>query len=116
MSSCKNAPLSENFHFLCDKLIIYFVNMSSSTSDEMELSPPDILSEAKTAQDEILPPKSRERYMATYDNFILWKKQKKTKSFSEHVLLAYFHELSGKYKPSTLWSIYSMLKTTLKIL
>lgn len=85
-----------------------------SSSDEMELTPPDILSEAKTAQDETLPPKSRERYIATYENFITWKQERKTKSFSENVLLAYFHELSGKYKPSSLWSIYSMLKSTLK--
>ena len=54
--------------------------MSLSKSDNiMKLTPPDILSGATIAQDGILPPKSQERYMATYDNFIVSKKEKKRK-------------------------------------
>lgn len=42
------------------------------------------------------------------------EKIKRIDSFTESVFLAYFDEMSKKYKSSTLWSIYSMLKTTIK--
>ena len=41
--------------------------------------------------------------------------EKAIKSFSENVLLAYFGKLADKYKPSSLWSRYAMLKSTLNI-
>lgn len=89
--------------------------MSSSESDiNMESTPPDILNEAHIAENGLLPPKSRERYLITYNNFEAWKTRRNTQSFSENVLMAYFNELRVKYKPSSMWSIYSMLKTTLK--
>mgnify|MGYP005986404917 CR=1 FL=1 len=44
-----------------------------------------------------------------------WRIQKKIKSFSENVVLAYFAELSEKYKSSSLWFFYSMLKAVLRI-
>ena len=34
---------------------------------------------------------------------------------SENVFLAYFGELASKFKPSSLWSIYSLLRTVLSI-
>ncbi|XP_045767619.1 uncharacterized protein LOC123868950 isoform X2 [Maniola jurtina] len=61
-----------------------------------------------------LPPKSREKYVIAYENFISWKNRKCLESFSEDVFLAYFEELAEKYKPSTLWCLYSMLKATVK--
>src|SRR5699024_11669271 len=39
----------------------------------------------------------------------------KTTSFSEDTLLVYFKELSNKYKSSSLWTQYSMLKSTINI-
>ncbi|KAJ6642114.1 hypothetical protein Bhyg_07060 [Pseudolycoriella hygida] len=43
--------------------------------------------------------------------FIDWRKQQGTESFVEEVFLAYFEDKSQHYAPSTLWSIYSMLKS-----
>ncbi|KAL4719082.1 hypothetical protein ACJJTC_002118 [Scirpophaga incertulas] len=36
-------------------------------------------------------------------------------SFSENVILAYLKDLSDKFKPSSMWAKYSMLKSTLNI-
>ncbi|KAJ8922304.1 hypothetical protein NQ315_004246 [Exocentrus adspersus] len=44
-----------------------------------------------------------------------WKKTNNVQQFSENVILLYFKELSSKYKSSTLWAQYSMLKSTLNI-
>lgn len=44
-----------------------------------------------------------------------WRELKKTKSFSEAVLLVYLAELSKSLKSSTLWGRYSMLRATLII-
>lgn len=78
-------------------------------------TPPDILTEARTACDSLLPSISKDRYITTYENFLKWKNMKNAKSFSENVVLAYFNELASKYKPSSLWTTYSMLKSTLKM-
>lgn len=91
--------------------------MSCSSTEEnilMDLTPPEILTEAQNASDSLLPSKSREKYMAAYETFIQWKTNKKASSFSENVFLAYFNELANRFKPSSLWCIYSMLKTTVK--
>ncbi|XP_063391499.1 uncharacterized protein LOC134677015 isoform X4 [Cydia fagiglandana] len=61
-----------------------------------------------------LPMKSKEKYIATYENFISWRKEKNITSFGEDVLLSYFEEMSAKYKPTSLWAFYSMLKSGLK--
>lgn len=52
--------------------------------------------------------------MSVYDNFMDWKTREAKESFSESVLVEYFEELAKKYKPSTLWGTYSMLKATIK--
>jgi hypothetical protein len=43
--------------------------------------------------------------------FLKLIKINKTKSLSENVFLTNFNKLSTQIKPSTLWSIYSMLKS-----
>lgn len=90
---------------------------SSNNEDEINIvsTPPEILIEARNASDSLLPPKSKEKYMIAYDSFIEWKNSKNAQSFSENVFLAYFNELANKYKPSSLWCIYSMLKSTVII-
>ncbi|XP_072929406.1 uncharacterized protein [Epargyreus clarus] len=62
-----------------------------------------------------IPPKSRKKYMQAYKNFLKWKKKKKKESFSEIVFLEYFKALAKDRLPSTLWSTYSMLKTTVRM-
>lgn len=42
-----------------------------------------------------------------------WKTAKGANSSSESVLLAYFDQLAKKYKPTTIWSLYSKLKSTI---
>ncbi|CAH2267948.1 jg8410 [Pararge aegeria aegeria] len=81
--------------------------------DGHDLQTPEIFVE--TLSDGNLPPTSKERYVRIYDNFTNWKNSEDIKSLSEHVFLAYFEELAKKYKPSTLWCIYSMLKATVKV-
>ncbi|KAJ8706480.1 hypothetical protein PYW07_012558 [Mythimna separata] len=94
------------------------LNMTTFNNEEepyRPTTPPDILTEARTACDSLLPSISKDRYITTYENFLKWKNKKNAKSFSENVVLAYFNELASKYKPSSLWTTYSMLKTTLKM-
>lgn len=61
-----------------------------------------------------LPETSKEKYNGAYLTFTNWTKSKDITIVTENILLAYFVELSKKLKPSSLWSIYSMLKSTLK--
>lgn len=90
--------------------------MSTSTNEELniECTPPEILIEAQNASDSLLPLKSKDKYMLAYASFIQWKTSKNANSFSENVFMAYFSELANKYKPSSLWCIYSMLKSTVR--
>jgi hypothetical protein len=58
-----------------------------------------------------LSEKSKERYIMVYEKFLKLRKINKTKSFSKNMFLTNFSKLSTEIKPSTLWSIYSMLKS-----
>lgn len=82
---------------------------------EFENTPPDIVQKASDVCNNLLPTTSREKYEIAYSNFMDWRMQAKVNSFSESTLLVYFEELSRKLKPSTLWSQYSMLKSTIII-
>lgn len=84
-----------------------------SMEEVFQSTPPDVLETANNAYKNLLPDKSHKKYMAVYDKFISWKSAKNIESFSENVMMAYFIELEQSYKPSSLWSIYSMLKSTL---
>ena len=67
-----------------------------------------------------LPQKSRILQETAYKDFCIWKKEKAEEwsskmpsPNSEPVILAYFQELSERYKPSSLWSKYSMVRAKL---
>jgi hypothetical protein len=47
--------------------------------------------------------------------FNLAENGKKTTQYTEDVCLAYFFEKSNNYKSSSLWSFYSMLRSTLLV-
>ncbi|XP_061726264.1 uncharacterized protein LOC133531880 isoform X3 [Cydia pomonella] len=81
--------------------------MSSDDSDCEPLS-------VNTTKTDIYPVKSKDRYIYAYENFLTWRKDKDTDSLNEDIILSYFEEMSAKYKPSTLWAMYSMLKCGLK--
>lgn len=85
-------------------------------SDSSECTPPDIVEAAQITSLKLLPEKSRKRYERAYEQFLAWRRNKKiTSSFSENVLLAYMDKLSKTIKPSSLWTQYSMLRTTLYV-
>lgn len=74
--------------------------------------PSELIQEYEKAMNAILPKKSSDRYMQAYEVFRKWLKSYRTTSLDEKVIMSYFSEKSSQYKPSTLWSIYSMLKKT----
>lgn len=92
-------------------------NMNSEYSDsEIICTPPEIRQAANVTIQNLLPEKSQKKYQDVYNNFQDWCSSKKIRSsFTENVLLAYFSELSTKYKASSLWTFYSMLRSTLNL-
>ena len=74
---------------------------------------PDIMEGSPEKAQNSLPEKSRKLYNTTYENFLKWQQSKETVSFSEEVFLTYFNESAQLWKPPTLWSTYSKLKTML---
>lgn len=87
--------------------------VDSDIEEAFSCTPPDILQKAEATTSTLLPEKSKCLYDKMYRSFMDWRIKKKTTSFSENVLLAYFAELGEKYKSSSLWSYYSMLKSVL---
>ncbi|XP_051174802.1 uncharacterized protein LOC127290344 [Leptopilina boulardi] len=77
--------------------------------------PPEISKMAEEALADILPEKSKKNYEFVYANFVEWKDSNNVKKTSETVLMSYFKMLSQKYKPPTLWSHYSMLKSMIHV-
>lgn len=87
------------------------------SDDEISIpgTPPELVEAVNTASLELLPKKSREKYENAYRRFMDYRMSKNTSSFSENVVMAYFLDLCLKMKSSTLWSNYSMLKSTLAL-
>lgn len=75
----------------------------------------DIEESAALAVQSLLPVKSKDKYENAYRQFDDWCKERRVKVITEEVLLAYFEQKSRVYKSSTLWSLYSMLRTTLSM-
>lgn len=89
--------------------------MDVENENDFPLTPPEIREAAEVASLNLLPEKSRKLYNKTYESFLKWQNEKKTTSFSESTLLVYFSELSAKYKSSTLWTYYSMLRSMITL-
>lgn len=68
---------------------------------------------ASSAALSLLPEKSRGRYLRAFEDFEKWMRGKDVTVINETVVLAYMKEESEKKAPTTLWSMYSMLRTTL---
>lgn len=88
--------------------------MADSDTDTI-CTPPDIRDAANAASMSLLPEKSLKIYEHTYKKFMEWRCEKNIHSFSENVVLSYISELAQDIKSSTLWSTFSMLKTTINI-
>lgn len=89
--------------------------MMDCSDSELELTPPNIVDAANISCSNLISETSKEKYTTAHNVFMDWRKEHNTDSFSENVLMLYFVELSKKFKASTLWTQYSMLRTTLKI-
>lgn len=62
----------------------------------------------------LLPKKSAKKYAEAYNIFLEWKRKNNVTSFSEDALLEYFDEQSKRYNPSSMWTHYSMLRSTIE--
>ncbi|XP_051158528.1 uncharacterized protein LOC127279910 [Leptopilina boulardi] len=87
----------------------------SSDSENEQCTPPDIRKIAGSVVAGLLPTKSKAIYESAYNAYSEWKKSRNVNATSESTLLVYFDELSKKYKSTTLWSLHSKLKSTIKI-
>jgi predicted secreted acid phosphatase len=79
----------------------------------MEL-PDEVLQEAQEANNKLLPEKSRSRYEDELKAFNEWRtKNAVSMVLNETIMLAYVNSLSKKFKPSSSWTKFSMLKKAL---
>lgn len=108
----KNTQIIQTNHF---QVIKYLIMASETNNEEMDCTPPELREIAKNMDDNLLPEKSKNLYMNAYKTFQTWCVGKKVKKTSENVLLAYFEEQAEAKKASTLWAIFSMLKSTIKL-
>jgi hypothetical protein len=70
---------------------------------------------AQEAVSNLIPQKSRVAYETTYSRFEEWRSKQKVNCINEKVMLTYFLEKSKIVKPSTLCSVYSMLRTMISM-
>lgn len=77
--------------------------------------PSKVVQAAKEACAQLLPEKSKQNYDSVYLKFVEWKTKEKVKASNEDILLAYYNELKIKYAPSSMWSFFSMLKSTIML-
>lgn len=88
--------------------------MSGSESENSDFES-DIEAEAEKELSLLLPEKSKEVYQKVYDTFKKWCDDKKIKTINEKVLVAYFTVELKDFKATSLWTIYSKLRSTLHI-
>lgn len=78
--------------------------------------PDDVLLLAEEASNTLIPEKSRDRYDKELHAFNEWReKQSTSKVLNETVVLAYIAGLAKTFKPSSLWTKFSMLRKSLQI-
>lgn len=85
-----------------------------SSSSELENSKTYRIGQIKGDNTTLKELKSKEHYEAIYQLFKNWR-QTNSLLTNEKTLLMYFEILGEKYKPTSLWSQYSMLKRTINI-
>lgn len=75
----------------------------------------DVEAEAEAALVDLVPEKSKSLYESAYKKFEKWRKENNIQSIDDKCMLAYFSQAMVSQKPSTKWSRYSMLKTTINM-
>lgn len=88
---------------------------SGSENSDVEELPSDVKKRAENAVNNLMPSKSKPKYEAAYDKFIVWMKAKKVTNLCDSVLLAYFDELAETHAPTSLWATYSMLRSVIHV-
>lgn len=83
--------------------------------DLLDFTPPEIKDVAEEVINGLMPDKSKKIYEQRYKYFKDWCKNKRIQNTTENVMIAFFNEQSKTFKSSTLWSMYSMLKTMLNL-
>lgn len=86
--------------------------------DEVNRStPPDLRVAADNMREQRLPEKSKDDYIAAFNQFMAWHAMKKVPQdyVTMNVVMAYFMDLAEVYAPSTLASRLSMLKATIPL-
>lgn len=91
------------------------MNTSASAESSFLKSSEEIKTIAAAAKDSLLPTKSRTLYEDTYKAYRRWFIEKKLQKTDEDGILAYFDTVLSKYKSSSLWSKYSMLRSTIHL-
>jgi hypothetical protein len=97
---------------VCGYLTVFGKKMSDSEEDNVLER---IEAAAQEAVSNLIPQKSRVAYETTYSRFEESRSKQKVNCINEKAMLAYFLEKSKIVKPSTLWSVYSMLRTMISI-
>lgn len=88
----------------------------TTIENEEPCTPPELRQLANETAGVLVPDVSKARYDKVYQRFQSWCEEKKVaKGYaSENIVLAFLREMSSKYAASTLWSMFSMLKKTLR--
>lgn len=84
-------------------------------SQDLQCTPPELVEIANSSIETLIPTKSRKLYDFAYEKFLKWCNEYNVQQYTENVMLAYFTNLSRKFKSSTLWAQYSMIKSQLNI-
>jgi hypothetical protein len=86
------------------------------TDSEIMCTPPELRESAQQLTSNLLPEKSKSRYERTYRDFRDWCSKNGADNYtSESVILAYFGDVAKTKKTSSMWSYYSMLKSTVNL-
>jgi hypothetical protein len=106
--------------FKCQQFFVHIVHQYCNpiimNDSETENLPLEIEEAAANVVSSLLPDKSQAKYEHFYKRFTDWCTSKKIKNEAkEKVVLAFFEELSKKYKCSSLWAFYSMLRATISM-
>lgn len=97
--------------FHCEKLEKHFVNFVINLEINME----EVTKIASKVKEGLLPPKSKSLYEEAYCSYRKWCVKRNIVETTEDTILAYFDTELAPYKASTLWTKYSMLRTTIKL-
>ncbi|KAJ3655374.1 hypothetical protein Zmor_014507 [Zophobas morio] len=85
------------------------------SSIELSEVPDEIQNIASKTREELLPNKSKILYENAYKTYRLWYTKNKVIKTTEDCLLAYFNSELVSFKSSSLWTKYSMLRSTINL-